>query len=64
MPRVRVAVHLRRLIGNREQRQRHTAGRLPAGLDRGQLRRLMFERVETVLVADQDLQRNENRQEP
>ncbi len=51
------------LVGNAEQRQRRTGLRFPDAFDRRDLRRLMLERVETVQVAEQDLQRREHRGE-
>ena len=59
-----IAVGRRLLVGNGEQRQRHAAGGVPARLDRRELGGLIFERVEAVLVAQKDLQRHENGQQP
>ena len=59
-----VAVRLRLLVGNGEQRQRRAADGVPARLDRREFGRLIGERVEALLVAEHDLQRHERRQQP
>ncbi len=57
-------VRRRGVVGNDEQVQRHAAFGVPDRLDRGELRRLMFERVEAVRVAEKDLQRNQHAEQP
>jgi hypothetical protein len=47
-------------VGNREEVQRNATLGIPDRFDRGQLRRLMLERVKTVLIAEKYLQRNEH----
>ena len=47
-----------RIVGNAEQRQRRRLAGVVAGLDRGELGRLVFQRVEPVLIAEEHLQRH------
>ncbi len=58
------AVGLVRLVGQGEQDQRQAGRGLPVRLDRGELGRLVFERVEPVQVAEEQLQRHEEGQQP
>ena len=60
----RVAIALLRLIGNRKQGQRCGTDTVPAGFDRGDLGGLILKAVEPVAVAEEDLQRDRNRQQP
>ena len=53
----------RLLVRNADQRQRRAALGMPDGFQRRDLRRLVRERVEAVLVTDEDLQRHEHRRE-
>src|SRR5262249_2324708 len=51
------------VVGNAEQSKRRRLGGVVAALDRRQLGRLIFERIEAVLVAEKNLQRYEQDQQ-
>ena len=58
------AVHCRVLVvGNAEQSQRGGLHGVVASLDRREFGRLVFQRIEPVLIAEKHLQRHENDQE-
>ena len=59
-----VAVALGLFVGDGEHRERRGADGVPESLDRGDLGRLILQRVEAVLVAEKHLQRHEDRQQP
>ena len=56
------AIPLVGLVGKREQHQVRGAVVIPVGLDRRDLRRLVLQRVESVLIAKQQLQRTQDRE--
>ena len=57
----REIVRLRLLVDEREERERRAFLRFPERLDRGDLRRLVLERVQPVQITDHDLDRHERR---
>ena len=56
----RKAVRFGLLVGPGEQHEIGRLGAIPVRLDRCDLQRLMLERIEPVLVADEELQRRDN----
>ena len=57
----REIVRLRLLVDEREERERRAFLRFPERLDRGDLRRLVLERIQPVQITDHDLDRHERR---
>src|SRR5438309_9621025 len=57
------AVRFGTLVRPREQHELARTAAVPMRLDRRDLRRLMLERIEAVLVADEELQRRSDRSE-
>src|SRR5207245_8786782 len=59
-----IAVGFRLLVRNREQIERNATICVPKRLDRRQLRRLIFERIAAMRIAEEYLKRDKNGEQP